>query len=74
MSSQERWDYAQPMAGKQMVYFGLAYFCTSLIGVIFDDLSEMYGIFISVLILIIGAIILLRRLERIMNEKFGPVS
>ncbi len=39
MKSQEIWDYAQPKAGRQLVYLGMAYFCTSLFDFIIDGIS-----------------------------------
>ncbi|MGB6035824.1 MAG: SdpI family protein [Cryomorphaceae bacterium] len=71
MKSQETWDYAQPIAGRQLVYFAMAYLCTSLIHVIAPDISDGLGAAISLSFLVIGVIVLYRKTERELQTKFG---
>lgn len=73
MENQERWDYAQPMAGRELVKFGLAYFSTLLLGFIFENVNESLGVVIAISLLLIGVVMLFIRLERKMKKKFGPL-
>ena len=74
MENQERWDYAQPLAGKEMVKFGVAYFGTLLLGFIFDGLPLTAEVLISLFLLIGGCIALVARLEKKMKKEFGPLK
>lgn len=71
MKSQEAWDFSQPRAGKQMVYFGWAYLSTLLLGFLFPETSEGMGTAISMALLIIGVFLLFRRMENELKKKFG---
>jgi uncharacterized membrane protein len=73
MKNQQTWDYAQPRAGRQLVHLGVAYFCTTLIDVVFDGISQGLGAVISLGLLIIGVFILFRKIENDLQERFGQV-
>ena len=47
MKNQKTWDCAQPVAGKHLIYFAMAYLCTSLIHAIVPDISEVFGAALS---------------------------
>jgi uncharacterized membrane protein len=70
MQSQEAWDYAQTESGKQLVYLGLAYLSTSVLGLIFEDISETPGVIISLGLMIIGVVLLFRRIENDLKQRF----
>lgn len=65
------WDFAQPLAGKQMVALGAAYICTSLLELVFDGIPVGLGTLISLSFLIIGMYALYKSVERALEEKFG---
>ena len=71
MASQEAWDYAQTASGKQLVYLGLAFLSTSLLGKLFPTMNELWGTFISLGLMIVGTITLFRIMERSLKQKFG---
>lgn len=71
MASQEAWDFSQPLAGKQMVYFGLAYLSTSTSGILFPETKEGLATLITLALMIIGLVLLFRRIEKALEEKFG---
>lgn len=73
MKNQETWDYAQPVAGRHLIYFAMAYLCTSLIHAIAPDISDVFGAALSLGFLIIGVIILFRKTESDIREKFGEI-
>jgi uncharacterized membrane protein len=70
MKSQEAWDYAQVLSGKQMVYMGLAYLSTSLLGVIFKNTPDTLGVLISIGLMIAGVVFLFRKMEKELRSKF----
>ena len=69
MKNQDTWDYAQPIAGRHLVYFALAYLSTSLIDVVAQDISEGAGAAISLSFLIIGVFVLYRKTENDLQKK-----
>ncbi|HKK39876.1 MAG TPA: SdpI family protein [Cryomorphaceae bacterium] len=71
MRNQETWDYAQPRAGKRLIYLGLAYLCTSLIDVVVPNISDWSGAAMSLGLLLIGVFVLFRKMENDLKERFG---
>ncbi|MCZ4409702.1 SdpI family protein [Cryomorphaceae bacterium 1068] len=69
MRNQESWDYAQPKAGRQLVYLGMAYFCTSFTNFVIDGISPGAVTAISLGLLIIGVLMLFRRMENELRDK-----
>lgn len=70
MSSQERWDFAQYFSGIQMRNAGFAMCAASLLGIVFP-MNEILAVMVSLGFLLLAAVILIRRTERALKEKFG---
>jgi len=69
--SKAAWDFAQPLAGKQLITLGAAYICTSLLELVFDGIPIGLGTLISLSFLLIGMYVLFKRVERALEDKFG---
>jgi len=63
MSSQEAWKYAQPEAGKQLIYFGLTYLSTSFLGKLLPDVGEVWSALITIGLMCVGLFGLFRKME-----------
>ncbi|HKL40016.1 MAG TPA: SdpI family protein [Cryomorphaceae bacterium] len=71
MADQESWDYAQRRSGRALILFGLAYFSTILIDLVFDGVPKTTGLIISLGLMIVGVILLIVKIERELKAKFG---
>lgn len=70
MAGQEAWDYAQSRSGRFLIYFSLAFICTSLIDR-FVDVPQNPAVFVSLGPMISGLVILFLKMERELKRKFG---
>ncbi|SDM43656.1 SdpI/YhfL protein family protein [Daejeonella rubra] len=70
MKSQERWDFSQRYAAKELMKFGFILTVSSLIGLVFD-LRENIGVIIGLGFMLIAIIFLLIRIENAIKIRFG---
>src|SRR5690606_3402075 len=70
MTSQERWDFAQKYAAKEMIKLGALLTISSFIGLIFT-IGHNTAIYLGLALLIAGVIILLVRVERAIKKEFA---
>lgn len=70
MKNQERWDFSQIYAAKQMIMLGFFLTLNSLIGVFYFP-EEDIGMSIGFTLLFVGIIIMIIRVERAIKRKFN---
>ncbi len=72
MKNQEYWDFTQKYSAKEMIKLGGLLSCCSVFGFIFK-FEEFINIIIGLSLLILTAIILMFRVEKAINKKFGKI-
>jgi uncharacterized membrane protein len=70
MKSQDRWDFAQTYSANEMIRLGFLLLLTSLLGLALN-LSELNGIALGLVLMIIMVVLLVVRTERAIQRKFG---
>ncbi len=70
MRSQDRWDFAQRHSAQALVFLGLGMIAASLIGKIIE-IPQIWGILISLGLMVIGIVILIRKVETALKARFG---
>lgn len=69
MKSQERWDFAQDYAAKEMMNLGFFLGLMSFMGKFFE-MDANTRLWVGIAMMIFTAIVLLLRVEKAINEKF----
>ncbi len=72
MINQERWDFAQKYSAKEMIKLGGLLSCCSVFGFI-SKFEEFINMIIGLSLLILTAIILMFRVEKAINKRFGKI-
>ncbi len=72
MKSQERWDFAQKYSAKEMIKLGGLLSCCSVFG-FFSNFDEFTNMIIGLGLLILIVVILMFRVEKALNKKFGKI-
>jgi uncharacterized membrane protein len=70
MKNQERWDFSQKYAALEMIKLAAILTLSSLIGLIYKPDGEV-GMFIGLGLMLLMVVILLIRVEKAINNKFG---
>lgn len=70
LKNQERWDFAQKLAAKEMIKLGMLLTCTSCVSLIFK-INEIGAVLIGLSFMLSAFVLLLMRVERALKRKFG---
>ncbi|TXF75086.1 SdpI family protein [Chryseobacterium sp.] len=70
MKSQERWDFAQKYSAKELMKLGILLLALCLLAV-FTKFNYSVNLITGLLLLILTVVILLIRVERAINARFG---
>ena len=69
MKNQERWDFAQLYAAKQMIKYGLLLSVFGLVGLVYEP-SESTSTILGLGLMILMVILLIVKVEKKMKEEF----
>jgi uncharacterized membrane protein len=69
MKNQERWDFAQNLAAKEMMKLGGLLTCTACVGFIVK-INEIWAVLTGLSFMLIAFVLLLIRVERAIKRKF----
>lgn len=69
LKNQERWDFAQNLAAKEMIKLGILLTCTSCVGLIFK-FNEIWAVLIGLSFMLSAFVLLFIRVERAITRKF----
>ena len=70
MKSQERWDFSQKYAGKELIKLGGILTSASILGLVYDT-KENTGVLLGLGFMLIAIMLLLIRTERAIKIRFG---
>ncbi len=72
MKNQERWDFAQKYASKEMMRQGFLLVSLSFLG-FFVHLEELFNILLGLILMLISFIFLFVRVERALKRNFDQI-
>ncbi len=70
MKNQERWDFSQIYAAKEMMKIGAIKLVIGLLALLFFP-SEIVGVILGLGVLIVSCVLLVVRVEPVINNKFN---
>lgn len=73
MHSIERWNYAQKFSAIELIKWGAFMSLTGILGIFFR-ISDLLGVILGLILLIVCCIVLMLRTESAIRNKFGEIA